>query len=267
MFTGRQRCRARGRGYYQLSTALRNRHVAGALPTWRQMSPSPGAKNDPNCICDCGGDVNSHRRVRSFVGRSDCAATGRRRARGGCRRSHRSLVRLALPSLALASLAPLQSLALLVIARRPPFRAALPLQKQSTAAAWRPAGAAIFRLAPPEAGGFRPSLRVTMLGATGSENTRAEAVVLNRTDRSPSMPGEAEVKYLDGDFRVVRPGAFVRCAVTGVAIPSRSCGTGVSICRSLTRRRRWCCNVMPPTTRANHSGGVRAGLKTPSTIA
>ena len=33
------------------------------------------------------------------------------------------------------------------------------------------------------------------------------------------MPGEAEVKYLDGDFRVVRPGAFVRCAVTGEPIP------------------------------------------------
>ena len=33
------------------------------------------------------------------------------------------------------------------------------------------------------------------------------------------MSGEAEVKYLDGDFRVVRPGAFVRCAVTGVVIP------------------------------------------------
>ena len=43
--------------------------------------------------------------------------------------------------------------------------------------------------------------------------------MLNRTDRSPSMPGEAEVKYLDGDFRVVRPGAFVRCAVTNVPIP------------------------------------------------
>jgi hypothetical protein len=27
------------------------------------------------------------------------------------------------------------------------------------------------------------------------------------------------VKYLDGDFRVVKPGAFVRCAVTGAAIP------------------------------------------------
>ena len=33
------------------------------------------------------------------------------------------------------------------------------------------------------------------------------------------MAGEAELKYLDGDFRIVRPGAFVRCAVTGVPIP------------------------------------------------
>jgi hypothetical protein len=43
--------------------------------------------------------------------------------------------------------------------------------------------------------------------------------VLNRTDRSSPMAGEAEVKYLDGDFRVIRPGAFVRCAVTGLPIP------------------------------------------------
>jgi hypothetical protein len=43
--------------------------------------------------------------------------------------------------------------------------------------------------------------------------------LLNRTDRPLPAPGEAEVKYLDGDFRVVRPGAFVRCAVTGVPIP------------------------------------------------
>jgi hypothetical protein len=43
--------------------------------------------------------------------------------------------------------------------------------------------------------------------------------LLNRTDRSSPMPGEAEVKYLDGDFRVIRPGAFVRCAVSGVPIP------------------------------------------------
>jgi hypothetical protein len=43
--------------------------------------------------------------------------------------------------------------------------------------------------------------------------------LLNRTDRSMPMPGEAEVRYLDGDFRVIRPGAFVRCAVTGAEIP------------------------------------------------
>jgi hypothetical protein len=43
--------------------------------------------------------------------------------------------------------------------------------------------------------------------------------VLNRSDRPSPMAGEAEVKYLDGDFRVVRPGAFVRCAVTGLPIP------------------------------------------------
>lgn len=43
--------------------------------------------------------------------------------------------------------------------------------------------------------------------------------MLNRYDRSAPTNGEAEVKYLDGDFRVVKPGAFVRCAVTGAAIP------------------------------------------------
>ena len=43
--------------------------------------------------------------------------------------------------------------------------------------------------------------------------------MLNRYDSSSSMAGEAEVKYLDGDFKVIRPGAFVRCAVTGKAIP------------------------------------------------
>ena len=43
--------------------------------------------------------------------------------------------------------------------------------------------------------------------------------VLNRFERASPMAGEAEVKYLDGDFRVLRPGAFVRCAVTGTPIP------------------------------------------------
>ena len=43
--------------------------------------------------------------------------------------------------------------------------------------------------------------------------------MLYRQDKSAPMSGEAEVKYLDGDFRVLRPGAFVRCAVTGTPIP------------------------------------------------
>jgi hypothetical protein len=43
--------------------------------------------------------------------------------------------------------------------------------------------------------------------------------LLNRSDRPSPMAGEAEVKFLDGDFRIVRPGAFVRCAVTGIPIP------------------------------------------------
>jgi len=43
--------------------------------------------------------------------------------------------------------------------------------------------------------------------------------VLNRYTGPSPMAGEAEVKFLDGDFRIVRPGAFVRCAVTGVPIP------------------------------------------------
>ena len=43
--------------------------------------------------------------------------------------------------------------------------------------------------------------------------------MLNRYDRPGPMAGEAEVKFLDGDFRIVKPGSFVRCAVSGVPIP------------------------------------------------
>ncbi|GLK77807.1 hypothetical protein GCM10008171_30610 [Methylopila jiangsuensis] len=41
---------------------------------------------------------------------------------------------------------------------------------------------------------------------------------MNRYER-PSAGGEAEVRYLDADMRVVKPGAYVRCAVTGQPIP------------------------------------------------
>lgn len=39
---------------------------------------------------------------------------------------------------------------------------------------------------------------------------------MNRFERGG---GEAVVEYLDSNLRVVRPGAFVRCAVTGQPIP------------------------------------------------
>ncbi len=42
---------------------------------------------------------------------------------------------------------------------------------------------------------------------------------MNRMDRRPISAGEALVDYLDGEFRVTRPGAFVRCAVTQAPIP------------------------------------------------
>ena len=37
---------------------------------------------------------------------------------------------------------------------------------------------------------------------------------------------EARIRYLDGDFQVTSPGAFVRCAVTGESIPSPSPSSG-----------------------------------------
>ena len=42
---------------------------------------------------------------------------------------------------------------------------------------------------------------------------------MNRIDRFSSSQSEAKLQYMDGEFRVLRPGAFVRCAVTGAPIP------------------------------------------------
>jgi hypothetical protein len=41
---------------------------------------------------------------------------------------------------------------------------------------------------------------------------------MNRFERRPIDAGEAKIEFHDGDFRIVRPGAFVRCAVTGQPI-------------------------------------------------
>src|SRR5256885_17171951 len=43
------------------------------------------------------------------------------------------------------------------------------------------------------------------------------STVLNKF--GPSGHGEAQLQYLDGDFRVTSPGTYVRCAVTDARIP------------------------------------------------
>lgn len=42
---------------------------------------------------------------------------------------------------------------------------------------------------------------------------------MNRFERNIGFKGEARLKYLDGEVQVMSPGDFVRCAVTGKAIP------------------------------------------------
>ncbi len=41
---------------------------------------------------------------------------------------------------------------------------------------------------------------------------------MNRHEK-PAGGVEAKVQYLDGEYRVLRPGLFVTCAVTGLPIP------------------------------------------------
>jgi hypothetical protein len=38
-------------------------------------------------------------------------------------------------------------------------------------------------------------------------------------ERDKRPEGLAELEYLDGEYRVVKPGSFVVCAVTGISIP------------------------------------------------
>jgi hypothetical protein len=42
---------------------------------------------------------------------------------------------------------------------------------------------------------------------------------MNQMERDFRPDGLAELEYLDGEYRVLRPGSFVICAVTGVQIP------------------------------------------------
>ncbi len=42
---------------------------------------------------------------------------------------------------------------------------------------------------------------------------------MNKMERDLRPEGQAELEYLDGEYRVVKPGSYVVCAVTGVHIP------------------------------------------------
>ncbi|HWB46610.1 MAG TPA: DUF2093 domain-containing protein [Hyphomicrobiaceae bacterium] len=41
---------------------------------------------------------------------------------------------------------------------------------------------------------------------------------MNRFEKLLGLKGEAKLRYLDGEFQVLSPGDFVRCAVTGQTI-------------------------------------------------
>ena len=41
---------------------------------------------------------------------------------------------------------------------------------------------------------------------------------MNRFERLLGLKGEARLRFLDGEFQVLAPGEYVRCAVTGEAI-------------------------------------------------
>ena len=59
---------------------------------------------------------------------------------------------------------------------------------------------------------FISSLRRLTRRATGG-------LRMNKFERQSNPAVEAEVEYSDGDYRVRKAGAFVRCAVTGEPIP------------------------------------------------
>lgn len=73
---------------------------------------------------------------------------------------------------------------------------------------------------------------------------------MNRIERLFGLNGEARVRYMDGEFQVLSPGDFVRCAVTGqpilltelkywsVALQEPYASATVSMQRYTERRRR-----------------------------
>lgn len=72
---------------------------------------------------------------------------------------------------------------------------------------------------------------------------------MNRYEGAPNQLGEAEIEYLDGEYRVRKPGAYVRCAVTGEPIP-------------LEDLRYWNVDLQEPYA-GPHAKLMKLGLKKP----
>lgn len=45
---------------------------------------------------------------------------------------------------------------------------------------------------------------------------------MNKMERDMRPEGEAQLEYQDGEYRVIKPGSFVVCAVSGIHIPLES---------------------------------------------
>jgi hypothetical protein len=67
------------------------------------------------------------------------------------------------------------------------------------------------------AGGQRDLFVLNQIDCPQVRESIGALTVLNKF--GPSGHGEAQVQYLDGDFRVISPGTFVRCVVTDARIP------------------------------------------------
>jgi len=52
-----------------------------------------------------------------------------------------------------------------------------------------------------------------------SEGCKQNDNSMNRFEKLLGLKGEARLRFLDGEFQVLSPGDFVRCAVTGRMIP------------------------------------------------
>jgi hypothetical protein len=52
----------------------------------------------------------------------------------------------------------------------------------------------------------------------GYRNEDSRTGEMNRFERLLGLKGEAKLRFLDGEFQVLAPGDFVRCAVTGEPI-------------------------------------------------